>query len=121
MKKKLRIIVGVVVILTVLYASTLLQTKKADREFDIFNSAQLSGRIIKIDRYSRASNFILDNNPEEFGFYPYTDKNLNNGEIFSRIAKVGDSVYKPAFSDTLALIRAEGTYLYTFQKKSDWL
>ena len=82
----------------------------------MFYSTRLSGKIVRTEEYSRGANFVLDNNPIEFTFYPYTDKYLNNDEIFQYIAKPGDSIFKPAYSDTLLLIKGGKIYLYTFQK-----
>jgi len=36
--------------------------------------------------------------------------------IFLEFAKKGDSVFKPAYSDTLILVKEGKQYFYTFQK-----
>jgi len=116
MQKKLFIIWMLLLAFFAIFYSTTSQHKKGKKEFEIFYSSSLAGTIVRIDKYSRGSNFILDNNPTKFAFYPYTDKYLNNDEIFQYIAKPGDSIVKPAYSDTLLLIKGGKVYLYTFQK-----
>ncbi|PZR02960.1 MAG: hypothetical protein DI539_27105 [Flavobacterium psychrophilum] len=93
------------------------QDKKVKKEFTAFNSSMLSGKIKRINEYSRSANFTLDNNPQEFRFFSYPNKKLNNNEIFQHLAIQGDRVYKAAFSDTLLLIKKERTYYFTFQKR----
>lgn len=116
MQKKLFIILMIILVVVTIFVGIPYQNKKGKKEFQLFYSSQLAGRIIKIEEYSRASNFMLDNNPNEFAFYPYTDKQLNNNEIFQYIAEPGDSIFKPAYSDTLLLIKGGKNYVYTFQK-----
>jgi hypothetical protein len=41
---------------------------------------------------------------------------LNENEKFNIVAKKGDIVIKPAYSDTLRLIKTDKVFLYTFQK-----
>jgi hypothetical protein len=50
----------------------------------------------------------------EYVFYPYTD--LTENKIFDHIAKKGDFVIKPAYSDTLKLIERNRVLLFTFEK-----
>ena len=115
--KKMFTVIGLLILIGFLiFIGIRYQDKKVKREFDLFHSSTLSGKIIKIDKYSRGSNFILDDNPTEFAFYPYIDKSLNNGEIFQYVCQLGDSIYKPAYSDTLVLIKGDKVYSYTFQK-----
>lgn len=116
MQKKIFIILMFLLACFAIFYARPSQHKKGKREFELFYSSQLSGKIIKIKKYSRGSNFILENNANEFAFYPYIDKHLNNNEIFQYIAEPGDSVYKPAYSDTLELIKGDKVYFYTFQK-----
>lgn len=116
MQKKLFIISMFLLACFAIFYSTSSQHKKGKREYNLFYSSQLSGKITKIKKYSRGSNFVLENNANEFTFYPYTDKYLNNNEIFQYIAEPGDSIFKPAYSDTLLLIKGNKTYVYAFQK-----
>lgn len=114
---KILIAVGLLLLIVGgILAGFLYQNNKYKKEFDIFYSSYISGKIIKIDKYSRGSNFVLENNPRKFSFYPYVDEHLNNNEIFQYLATPGDSIYKPAYSDTLLLIRGNRIYSYTFQK-----
>ncbi len=116
MKKKLFIVSMFLLACFAIFYSTRWQHNKGRREYNLFYSSQLSGKVVKIEEYSRASNLMLENNPNEFCFYPYTDKHLNNNEIFQYIAKPNDSIYKPAYSDTLFLFKGNKKYAYTFQK-----
>lgn len=113
MRKKIIIIIG---ILLLIFFGVSYQNRKVRKEFNLFYSSQLSGKISAIQKNSRASNFMLDNNPNDFDFYPYTNKQLNNNEIFQYIAELGDSIFKPAYSDTLILIKKGKKYMYKFQK-----
>jgi hypothetical protein len=121
MRKKLFIIALSIFFLGSIFVGRIYQNQKTINEFEFFYSSQLSGKIVKIDRYVRASNFVIDNNPAEFAFYPFTNENLNGNEIFSYLAVPGDSVYKPAYSDTLLLIKGNNVYAYTFQKIGDYM
>lgn len=116
MQKKLFIIWMIILVGVTIFVGIPYQNKKGKKEFELFYSSPLSGKISTIQKNSRASNFTLDNNPNKFAFYPYTDKQLNNNEIFQYIAEPGDSIFKPAYSDTLLLIKGNKTYVYTFRK-----
>jgi len=115
MKKVFNIIGLFLLIGGLIFIAIRYQDKKVRKEFDLFNSSHLSGTIVMVDKYSRSANFVLNNNPTEFSFYPFIDKNLNNNEIFQYVAKPGDSIYKPAYSDILLLIKGNKVYSYTFQ------
>lgn len=117
MQKKLLFIWLLILLSVTIFYFIPSQDKKVKQEFDLFYSTRLSGKIVRTEEYSRGANFVLDNNPVEFTFYPYTDKHLNNGKIFQYIAEIGDSIYKPAYSDTLILIKNDRSYSYTFKKK----
>jgi hypothetical protein len=119
MKKRLFFIYAIILSCVVIFIGVPYQNRKTKREFDLFYSSQLSGKIINMYTYSRGANFILDNNPRKFSFYPYVNKELNNNEIFQYIAKPGDSIYKPAYSDTLFLIKKNAIYSYLFQKHTN--
>ncbi|MEM6264136.1 MAG: hypothetical protein AAGI38_16595 [Bacteroidota bacterium] len=53
---------------------------------------------------------------KEYVFYPYTNEELNKSKIFSHTAEKGDSIFKPAFSDTLVLFKNGEALKYTFRK-----
>jgi len=117
--KKMFIIVLFLLIGGLIFIAIRYQDKKVRKEFDLFYSSHLSGTIVKVDKYSRSANFVLNNNPTKFSFYPYIDKDLNNNEIFQYLVNPGDSVYKPAYSDILLLIKGNKVYSYTFQKNGN--
>lgn len=121
MEKKKKYIITCVFLFIIgyIYLGGKYQDEKVKKEFEVFYSSSLSGKIVKVEEYSRGSDFIIDNDSIQYRFYPYTDKQLNYGEKFRRLAKPGDSIYKKAFSDTLSLIKGKRIYLYTFQKFSE--
>jgi hypothetical protein len=59
----------------------------------------------------------LNNSDKTFTFFSIVDKR-NNYSTFAEDAKIGDSVYKDAYSDTLYLFKSGNnrTKAYTFQK-----
>ncbi|WP_118976940.1 hypothetical protein [Taibaiella koreensis] len=115
--KKVIIFIGFLTLLgCFIFVGMIYQNNKVAEEFDLFYASSLSGRIVKTDKYSRGANFVLDNNPKQLTFYPYIDKTSNNNNVFQYLAKPGDSIYKPAYSDRLLLIKSNKVYAYTFQK-----
>lgn len=116
MWKLFLMIVLIILIGSIFVIGTIYQNKKVLKDFDLFYSSFLNGRITKVDKYSRGAIFKLNNSSTKYTFYPDTDKNLNEGEIFQYLAQPGDSIYKQPFSDTLILIKDDKTYLYTFKK-----
>lgn len=84
------------------------------KRFNKFYSSNIEGIIsCEVDGSIAGEFFCV--NEEEFCFLPYTSE-INNNSIFDYTAKIGDSVYKPAFCDTLLLIKPDHTYKYTFEK-----
>ena len=92
------------------------QDRKVSSEFHEFYSNKIEGIIIDVEKLSRSSAFKINNSALSFNWFPYTNKSLNENEIFSRFASVGDSVFKAAYSDTLILFKNGKEYKYTFQK-----
>ena len=80
-------------------------------KYNNFNSATIKGKLTSVTLGKGASVIVVGN--REFIFWPF---NANNHIDFPYLAKKGDSVYKPAKSDTLKLFHNGKMYLYTFQK-----
>ncbi len=80
-----------------------------------FYTSDIIGRIEKTSIWHRGTGFKIINNDNRFLFYPYTSE-LNNKNKFRYFAATGDSIYKPALSDTLKLFKNGKIYRYTFRK-----
>ncbi len=118
MKKKYLFVI-ILFFFTASYIGWKYQSKKTFIEFKQFNETSISGRIIFIEKYSREATFKIEKNPNAFKFYPITNQSLNSSHIFDYFAKPGDSVWKPAYSDTLFLFKNGQVYQYTFQKPGE--
>ena len=81
-----------------------------------FESSNIKGVIILVEIKNKASGVKVDNNEGEFIFNAYINKKLNDDRIFTSFAKIGDSLKKKAYSDTLELIKNGKSYRYTFRK-----
>lgn len=90
-------------------------SKRTIRRFEYFYTTNISGVLEYARAGSYGSVFKVQGIENEFVFYPNTGK-LNRKKIFYHIAKKGDLIYKPAYSDTLKLIKNGKIYLYTFKK-----
>jgi hypothetical protein len=88
--------------------------QKGEVEFKDFYRSDIIGTIsCKTYAGSSGTYFCVDD--ERYNFHPYTS-DLNNNKIFDYLAEEGDSIYKPAYSDTLVLIKEGKRYQYTFSK-----
>ena len=74
------------------------QDRKVSSEFHEFYSNKIEGIIIDVEKLSRSSAFKINNSALSFNWFPYTNKSLNENEICSRIATVGGSVFRHAYS-----------------------
>lgn len=104
----LKNILGLIVIMAItlpvwLYLSSV-AAKKSKMQFDIFNSSNLSGKISYLLASNGGVRFRLNDAEATYLFIPLMTP-LNNYTDFERISETGDSVYKPAFADTLVLIK----------------
>lgn len=105
-------------ILILLFFAFLLQKQaknKGKKYFEIFNSAYIDNRIEEVDIAYKGVRIRLDDD-RCFIFYPYTDKFLNNGNIFVYTAKKGDRIIKEAYGDTIYLEKNTERLAYKFQK-----
>ena len=78
-----------------------------------FNKNDVTGIIKYIDMKEAEVAITLIGNPEEFCFY---DLPVKKTPDFYRIAKKGDSLYKPAFTDMIFLVKNGQTFKYRFVK-----
>ena len=110
----------IVVLLTIVLPFWLYSVHKAERiwkiQFDVFNSSNLCGRISYLDGTHGGVKFQLNGAAETYLFIPRMTA-MNGYVYFGRFAETEDSVYKPAFADTLILIKVitKKKYKFTFE------
>jgi hypothetical protein len=78
--------------------------KKIKIQFEVFNSSNLSGRISYLYGSQGGVRFQLNGTAETYLFIPRMTPR-NGYADFAMVAETEDSVYKPAFADTLILIK----------------
>ncbi len=88
---------------------------RAKKKYEQFMSASIDGKLTYISGNSNGTFFKIQGHEIKYNFFPYTSNELNDGFIFSRIAKIGDRVYKEKNSDTLTLFHEERVLKYTFE------
>lgn len=93
------------------------QRKNIKIQFDNFNSGNLIGKISYLYASSGAVRFRLSDADESFLFVPLMTP-LNDYAHFDSVAQIEDSVYKPAFADTLTLIKVVSKKIYKFTFKT---
>lgn len=84
------------------------------KDFKKFNQARFSGRIAYIDMARSADQFRLDSSQTYYRIRSEWDSR------FGELAKIGDSVFKPANSDTLILVRAQSGEKYIIVSRRPW-
>jgi hypothetical protein len=85
-------------------------------QFDNFNSGNLIGKISYLYTSSGAVRVRLSDADESYLFVPLMIP-LNDYAHFDSVAQIEDSVYKPAFADTLILIKVVTKKIYKFTFK----
>jgi hypothetical protein len=113
MKKTIIIflLVGAVYLIVSIYYTR----NRGKQNYNRFYNSYQNGIIEDVRGKLKGTGLKLNSDEREFVFYPYTDR-INENNIFHYFAEKGDSVYKPAFSDTLQLVKDGKVYKYTFQK-----
>lgn len=86
------------------------------KDFNNFNKSHIEGTLCFIGIRHHGSAFSIDSGNAIYVFFPYVNSLLNSPHTFESFASVGDSVFKPAYSDTLYLIKSGKIFKYTFQK-----
>lgn len=116
MKKKYLILIGSLILFTILIIWNVNRNSKIGKAFfRDFDKANMVGVILQIERGYNGALFRLDNDTNEYVFYPYVDKDLNESRKFLYTAEKGDSIIKPAYSDTLILIKGNKVLKYKFK------
>lgn len=85
------------------------------KHFDVFNLAEIDTTIETVETAFKGTKIRLSDG-RQFVFFPFTDEILNNSSIFNFTAQEGDRLKKRIGADTLYLIKADRTLLYTFKK-----
>ncbi|WP_430614139.1 hypothetical protein [Flavobacterium sp. JP2137] len=80
-----------------------------------FYSAEINSPLEAVRIVNHGAGISLKDG-QEFVFYPYTNKVLNDNDIFDYTAEKGDIIIKPAYSDTLFLIKKDVKRAYLFKK-----
>ena len=97
----------------VIFICIILLSKRNDEFFKvddkIFYSSQINGRIETI--YANIGAVHVTLGSKEFVFVPISCVD-NESKIFSSFAKIGDSLYKQSYSDTLTLFKHGKVYYY---------
>jgi hypothetical protein len=90
-------------------------TKNKDNEhFTQFNSDNINGEIEYVDFAYHGIQVKIKGYKLPYVFYPRHD--LHENKRFDDIAAPGDVIIKPAYSDTLKLIKKDKVLLFTFRK-----
>lgn len=112
MNKKIFIPIAIAILSTTYFYNAHLMDKRDKKNYDDFNKSNLNDSIISLEEFARGIKIHLKN--ETVIFYPLTGK-LNDNNIFSFTAKVGDRIIKKQFQDTLILQKKNGlAFKYTF-------
>ena len=98
-----------------IYIAQKFGNERNKRLFIQFDTTNIHGVINNVGIRYHGSYFKIIGNKNDFVFFPNTGK-LNGFNIFDQLAQKGDSIIKPAYSDTLVLIKNNKKYLYTFGK-----
>jgi len=116
-----KIYFGILIFFMVVVYLFITQKIGKDREeqfFIRFDNSNISGNIEYAKIGYHGSVFKIEGIEKEFVFYPFTSE-LNNNQIFYKIAKRGDLIIKEVNSDTLKLKKNGKVYFYKFRKPND--
>ena len=116
LKKSIAIAIIMLITLSVAwYIGGQIESKRWEDNFVHFDSANINGELDYVRIGAHGVVFKLRGKENKFVFYPHTGM-INDYKIFRLIAKNGDTIIKPQYSDTLRLIKNEKEYLYTFDQ-----
>ena len=89
-----------------------------EKESEFFNE-NIAGKILRITSGGRHLTYMKFDNPKrEINVLIETNIMINNERaLFHDLAKVGDSLYKPAYSDTIYLYRKDSLIKVCYNKK----
>ncbi|MCK5740741.1 MAG: hypothetical protein KAH48_00875 [Chlorobi bacterium] len=114
-RNKIVVSIFMVVFITVLVIVGNIQLDRQKQLFDSFYSTDINGIIEAVWIGDHKCVFKTKKIESIFVFDPYTS-NLNDNRMFEYNAGKGDRIIKPAYSDTLQLLKNGVIYKYTFSK-----
>lgn len=88
--------------------------KRGKVHFDSFYQSDIRGRVETVNGVYKNAAFTLMGLDSEFVFHPYTNKQMDEGQIFTEFVEKRDSVFKPSYSDTLILVKQGKLYFIHF-------
>lgn len=109
----LKIIIGVGILIPLGYW-LLYVDEQIYKDFKQFYQTNINGEIESVGIKHHGTSFMIKGNAMEFQFYPYPDK---NGVNFGGIASKGVRIIKPAYSDTVVLLKDKMEWKFAFQHK----
>lgn len=115
-RKPYKILFFVLFFLGMITYDSLKKRERGKEAFRLFYESNLNGRLVSIQVSLGIVYITLDNDSSEYAFFPYVD-DMNENHLFSTTARIGDSIVKRAYSDTLRLIKSNREYLYAFKKE----
>lgn len=118
MSKRKLLMIGFILVLVVtgyVYFGGSYTRDRGKQFYSTFNSSDLKGEIEKVYIAYKGIALKLTDDSATYIFYPVTSQS-NDNKIFDNLASKGDRIIKPAYSDTLKLVKGDKVYLYTFQK-----
>jgi hypothetical protein len=84
------------------------------KEYSRFYSSEINGKIAEIKMGKGISYFNTNKNEPYFRFCDISSLGASGKYDFGNFAKLGDSVYKAAYGDTVYLFQKCILYKYTF-------
>lgn len=116
LKFKLVLVTITIILFFLFFIGTRYYDNLIFKDYEKFCQSSINGEIYSIDIKRRGVELKIKNDSSAFVFYPYANVKLNGSHIFDYFAKQGDTVKKPAYSDTLYLYKEGNIYRYTFRK-----
>lgn len=88
-----------------LFAGQPYEDKMIRKKKTLFDTTAIQGRLTYVGYLNHGTGIKVEGNDRKLLFYPNTDKVLNEGRVFTNLARPGDSVIKPAYAHALVLIK----------------
>ncbi len=82
--------------------------RQPENDFNNFNSSNIKGVIVDIGEAHHMNGFKVNTSAAEFIFHP----KIQSENDFDALARIDDSIIKPAFSDTLILKKSQTGKVY---------
>jgi hypothetical protein len=112
--RPIRILIGALCFILFIIITRKCQTDMFKREFALFYSSEINGKIAQIKMGKGESFFNTDKRDPYFRFVDLSSLGTSGRFDFGNFARPGDSVYKAAYGDTVYLFQKGIVYKYTF-------